>query len=55
MGNMEACENEFESTMLDDTTSYYSRKAASWILEDSCPDYMIKVSGEIGVIFVHMC
>lgn len=55
MGNMEACENEFESTMLDDTTSYYSRKAASWILEDSCPDYMIKVSGEIGVIVVHMC
>ena len=40
---------------VDDTTSYYSRKAASWILEDSCMDYMIKVSGEIGVSVVYMC
>lgn len=42
MGNMDAYENDFESAMLDDTASYYSRKAASWILEDSCPDYMLK-------------
>nr|ABR17842.1 unknown [Picea sitchensis] len=42
MGNMDAYENDFESAMLEDTASYYSRKAASWILEDSCPDYMLK-------------
>jgi cullin 1 len=28
--------------MLQDTAAYYSRKAASWIEEDSCPDYMLK-------------
>lgn len=43
MGQLEFYEKDFESPMLDDTASYYSRKAASWILEDSCPDYMLKV------------
>nr|ABK23135.1 unknown [Picea sitchensis] len=43
MGNMDAYEIDFESAMLEDTASYYSRKAASWILEDSCPDYMLKI------------
>ncbi|KAL6548769.1 hypothetical protein OROGR_008535 [Orobanche gracilis] len=28
--------------MLKDTTTYYSRKASSWILDDLCPDYMLK-------------
>eukprot|EP01018_Ginkgo_biloba_P018328 Gb_16689 [translate_table: standard] len=42
MGSMDYYENDFELAMLDDTASYYSRKAASWILEDSCPDYMLK-------------
>eukprot|EP01018_Ginkgo_biloba_P011463 Gb_23722 [translate_table: standard] len=42
MGNMDYYENDFESAMLEDTAAYYSRKAASWILEDSCPDYMLK-------------
>lgn len=42
MGNMGCYENDFESAMLEDTAAYYSRKAASWILEDSCPDYMQK-------------
>nr|KAJ0211644.1 hypothetical protein LSAT_V11C400185650 [Lactuca sativa] len=28
--------------MLNDTATYYSRKASNWILEDSCPDYMFK-------------
>ena len=42
MGSMEAYEADFEGAMLADTAAYYSRKAASWIAEDSCPDYMLK-------------
>lgn len=42
MGGMDAYENDFEVYMLQDTAAYYSRKAASWIEEDSCPDYMLK-------------
>eukprot|EP00262_Sarcandra_glabra_P016332 TRINITY_DN5291_c0_g1_i3.p1 TRINITY_DN5291_c0_g1~~TRINITY_DN5291_c0_g1_i3.p1 ORF type:complete len:745 (+),score=137.19 TRINITY_DN5291_c0_g1_i3:230-2464(+) len=42
MGNMECYENDFEEAMLKDTAAYYSRKASNWILEDSCPDYMLK-------------
>ncbi|XP_023768698.1 cullin-1 isoform X2 [Lactuca sativa] len=42
MGDMEYYENDFEAFMLKDTSAYYSRKASSWILEDSCPDYMLK-------------
>jgi cullin 1 len=55
MGNMDAYENDFESAMLEDTASYYSRKAASWILEDSYPDYMLKVSSEMGDSAVDTC
>jgi len=39
---MECYENDFEDFLLKDTTEYYSVKAQSWIVEDSCPDYMIK-------------
>ncbi|XP_057832855.1 cullin-1 isoform X2 [Cryptomeria japonica] len=42
MGNMDYYETDFEVTMLEDSAAYYSRKSASWILEDSCPDYMLK-------------
>ncbi|KAJ4727625.1 cullin 1 [Melia azedarach] len=42
MGQMDSYEKDFEDHMLQDTGSYYSRKASNWILEDSCPDYMIK-------------
>eukprot|EP00249_Psilotum_nudum_P024290 c29145_g1_i2 orf=643-1227(+) len=42
MGAMDAYENDFEFFMLEDTASYYSPKAALWIEEDSCPDYMLK-------------
>lgn len=44
MGQMDYYENDFEASLLTDTSSYYSRKASSWILEDSCPDYMLKVT-----------
>ena len=44
MGQMDQYENDFEEAMLKDTAAYYSRKASSWILEDSCPDYMLKVN-----------
>ena len=43
MGQMDCYENDFEATMLKDTAAYYSRKASNWILDDSCPDYMLKV------------
>ncbi|KAF2310979.1 hypothetical protein GH714_018889 [Hevea brasiliensis] len=42
MGQMDYYENDFEAEMLKDTAAYYSRKASNWILEDSCPDYMLK-------------
>ncbi|XP_044486586.1 cullin-1-like isoform X8 [Mangifera indica] len=42
MGQMDSYENDFEAAMLVDTSGYYSRKASSWILEDSYPDYMLK-------------
>ncbi|CAL9023879.1 unnamed protein product [Prunus brigantina] len=42
MGHMEAYEGDFEAFMLGDSGEYYSRKASNWILEDSCPDYMLK-------------
>ncbi|XP_038877979.1 cullin-1-like [Benincasa hispida] len=42
MGEMDCYENDFEVAMLEDTAAYYSRKASNWILEDSCPDYMLK-------------
>ncbi|KAI3804647.1 hypothetical protein L1987_26348 [Smallanthus sonchifolius] len=42
MGQMECYENDFELSMLKDTAAYYSRKASNWILEVSCPDYMLK-------------
>lgn len=48
MGQMEQYENDFEAAMLQDTAAYYSRKASNWILEDSCPDYMLKVN-------LHLC
>lgn len=35
--------NDCEADMLKDIAGYYSRKASNWILEDLCPDYMLKV------------
>lgn len=42
-GGMEYYVNDFEDAMLRDTAAYYSRKASSWIVEDSYSDYMLKV------------
>ncbi|GAB4841132.1 hypothetical protein Ancab_021876 [Ancistrocladus abbreviatus] len=42
MGQLECYEKDFEKHMLDETSAYYSRKASSWILVDSCPEYMLK-------------
>ncbi|GAV83364.1 Cullin domain-containing protein/Cullin_Nedd8 domain-containing protein [Cephalotus follicularis] len=42
MGQMDSYEEDFEAHMLDSSAAYYSRKASNWILEDSCPDYMLK-------------
>ncbi|XP_055832836.1 cullin-1-like [Solanum dulcamara] len=42
-GEMEYYVDDFEDAMLRDTATYYSRKASSWIVEDSYSDYMLKV------------
>ncbi|KAK9809634.1 hypothetical protein WJX73_009175 [Symbiochloris irregularis] len=42
MNTMEAYEQDFEAALLTETGEYYRRKAAAWIEEDSCPDYMLK-------------
>lgn len=42
MSSMERYEQNFEVYMLEDAASYYSLKASNWIMEDSCPDYMLK-------------
>jgi len=43
MGQMDYYENDFEAALLKDSAAYYSRKASSWISEDFCPDYLLKV------------
>ncbi|KAJ4831195.1 Cullin-1 [Turnera subulata] len=40
--SMDRYENDFEEHFLRDSAAYYASKAANWIVEDSCPDYMIK-------------
>lgn len=35
-------EKDFEEIMLKETAAYYSIKASNWIVEDSCPDYILK-------------
>ncbi|XP_027117083.1 cullin-1 [Coffea arabica] len=42
MGQMDYYENDFELEMLVDSAAFYSVKASNWIVEDSCPDYMLK-------------
>lgn len=43
MGGMECYERDFEAFLLTETGEFYKRKAAEWIEQDSCPDYMLKV------------
>jgi hypothetical protein len=43
MGQMECYERDFEEHLLSGTADYYRRNAAQWIMQDSCPAYMIKV------------
>lgn len=42
MGGMDAYERDFEEHLLAETGAFYKRKAAEWIEQDSCPDYMLK-------------
>ena len=41
MGQMTCYQQDFEAQLLKTTAEYYKRKAAVWIEEDSCPDYMV--------------
>ncbi|XP_019093258.1 PREDICTED: putative cullin-like protein 2, partial [Camelina sativa] len=42
MGTMEKYDEDFERFMLQDTVSYYSRKASMWMKECSSSDYLLK-------------
>ena len=42
MGGMECYENDFEVYLLSETAGFYKLKSATWIEQDSCPDYMLK-------------
>ncbi len=41
MGQMTCYQQDFELQLLKTSAEYYKRKAAVWIEEDSCPDYMV--------------
>ncbi|KAB2632415.1 cullin-1-like [Pyrus ussuriensis x Pyrus communis] len=47
MGKMDPYREDFEEHMLRETGEYYSRKASSWITEDSYADYMSKVEESV--------
>jgi len=40
---MDSYKNHFEKPMFEDTATYYARKAALWIVQESLPQYMLKV------------
>ncbi|CAG7867651.1 unnamed protein product [Brassica rapa] len=42
IGTVQVYEEHFEDFFLQQTASYYSHKASSWIQEYSCPEYMMK-------------
>ncbi|XP_054804752.1 cullin-1-like [Prosopis cineraria] len=41
--DLDCYRKDFELQMLEDTATYYKIKAAKWIANDSCPEYMLKV------------
>ncbi|XP_044974546.1 cullin-1-like [Hordeum vulgare subsp. vulgare] len=41
-GGVDLYEPDFEQAFCKATTDYYSKKAQTWMLEDSCPQYMLK-------------
>ena len=47
MGNLDTYVRDFEEHLLIGSTAFYKRKAAQWIEEDSCPDYMIKAEDSL--------
>ncbi|CAL4963660.1 unnamed protein product [Urochloa decumbens] len=38
----ELYEKDFEDAFVQGTIDYYSKKAQTWIVEDTCPEYMLK-------------
>ena len=42
MGSLESYNSDFEEYLLTDTGNYFRRKAATWIEEDSTPEYLAK-------------
>ena len=35
---------DFQDAFRQGTVDYYSKKAQTWIVEDTCPEYMLKVT-----------
>ncbi|KAF7020545.1 hypothetical protein CFC21_033626 [Triticum aestivum] len=46
-GSVSLYELDFEKAFCKGTTDYYSKKAQTWMLEDSCPQYMLKVEDSL--------
>lgn len=56
MGQMTCYQQDFEAQLLKTTAEYYKRKAAVWIEEDSCPDYMVCIIIiQCVTVYVHRC
>ncbi|EFC39897.1 predicted protein [Naegleria gruberi] len=47
LGSLNAYDEDFERTLLQNTQSYYSIQSSKWIAEDSCPDYMKKTEEKL--------
>lgn len=44
---------DFQDAFQQGTIDYYSKKAQTWIVEDTCPEYMLKVTEELLEIPFH--
>ncbi|KAF0918054.1 hypothetical protein E2562_021744 [Oryza meyeriana var. granulata] len=42
VGKLDFYSDDFEQSFLKSTTDYYSKKAQTWFLQNSCPEYMLK-------------
>lgn len=40
---MEAYESDLEKPLLANTATFYAKRSAQWIVDDTCPEYMLKV------------
>ncbi|KAL0489730.1 cullin [Acrasis kona] len=48
LNSLSAYEKDFEALLFTDTSAFYKREAASWIVTDSCPEYMRKAEDRLN-------